>query len=62
MIISDNGRRRRLEASRCRGNDDGQWSKRRGITVERDNLRGREKVTEGERRILETITRIDGCW
>lgn len=61
MMISDDNLRCRLEVSRCRENDDGQWSKHRGIAMEKDNLRGREKVTEGERRILETITRIDGC-
>lgn len=69
MVVLDDGRRRRLGVSRCRGDDGGQWAKCRKRVDERDDgwkeddtrERNRGKVTEGERRrVLEMATRKIG--
>lgn len=66
MVILDDGRRRRLEASRCRGDDGGQWTKCKEGVDERDDEwkegglkeRNGEKVAMGgRRRVLEMTTR-----
>lgn len=65
MAVLDDGRRRRLGASRCRGDDGGQWAKEGA--GERDDKwkeggsreRNWEEMAKGERRrrVLEIITR-----
>lgn len=67
MVVLDDGRRRRLGASRCRGDDGGQWAKCKEGAGERDDEwkeggsreRNREEMAKGERRrrVLEITTR-----
>lgn len=69
MVVLDDGRRRRLGASRCRGVDGGQWAKCKERVDERDDEwkedasreQNRGKVAEDERRrVLEMATRKIG--